>query len=94
MDDWADQLQADLEKQSSARAAMLEGLFATGDYEAIRDWLEEWESEDSSPESLIKRYQARLSLRRLEYQPTQRRNLENTDAGLVLLSDRNLQPKR
>lgn len=84
MDDWVDQLQAELEKQSSARAATLEGLFSTGDYEAIRDWLAEWEAEDGSPESLIKRYQAILSLRRLEYQSTQRRPTQNTGAGFSL----------
>ena len=72
MDDWADQIRAELEKQAANRAATLESLFLSNDYEAIRDWLAEWEMEDSSPDSLTNRYQQTLSLLRIERQLNQR----------------------
>lgn len=52
LSEWADQYRNEIEKQSSARAAQVESLLFSGDYEAIREWLSEWESEDKSPDSL------------------------------------------
>ncbi len=54
--DWVDQYRSELEKQSSARAAQLESLLTAGDYEAIREWLTQWEREDKAPGSLRQRY--------------------------------------
>ena len=57
LQDWAEQYRSELEKQSSARASQLESLLFVGDYEAIREWLEQWQQEDEAPDSL--RYQYR-----------------------------------
>jgi hypothetical protein len=71
--DWVDQYQAEIEKQSSARAAQIESLLTAGDYEAIRDWLRQWEEEDKDPDSLRQRYRsARLQLRKERYRQRQR----------------------
>ncbi len=48
LSDWASQYRSDLEKQSSARAAQVESLLTVGDYEAIREWLDQWEQEDKA----------------------------------------------
>jgi exonuclease III len=64
--DWADQFCAELEKQSSARAAQVESLLFTGDYQAIREWLDQWEAEDTEPDSLRVKYRQTVEkLRRL-----------------------------
>ena len=65
---WAEQYRSELEKQSSARAAQIESLLTTGDYEAIREWLDQWEQEDKAPDSLHYQYRsARLELRQERY---------------------------
>ena len=56
LSDWADQYRAELEKQSSARACEIESLLNAGDYEAIREWIDQWLAEDSSRSSLLNRY--------------------------------------
>jgi ribosomal 50S subunit-associated protein YjgA (DUF615 family) len=72
LSDQADQLRAELEKQSSARAAQVESLLTAGDYEAIREWLDQWESEDKAPGSLRQRYRdARSELRKERYRQRQ-----------------------
>ncbi len=71
MDDlelWVEQYRGELEKQASTRAASLEGLLLAGDYQAIREWLEEWESDDASIDSLFQRYQRALSWLRVQRQ--------------------------
>ena len=72
LSDWADQYRAELEKQSSARACEIESLLNAGDYEAIREWVEQWESEDKQPGSLRFRYrEARQELRLERYRQRQ-----------------------
>lgn len=78
MDDWLDQLRADIEDQATARADTLESLFRTGDFEAIRDWIDEWEKEDQHFNSLRVRYNKALVLNRLKHFPI--------SAGLVTTS--------
>jgi exonuclease III len=66
LQDWASQFCAELEKQSSARAAQVESLLFCGDYQAIREWLAQWEAEDAEPESLRVKYRQTIEkLRRL-----------------------------
>lgn len=68
LSDWADQYRAELEKQSSARAAQVESLLMAGDYPAIAEWLQQWQAEDKDPESIYQRYRnARSSLRKERY---------------------------
>lgn len=70
--DWADQYRGELEKQSSARAAQVESLLITGDYESIREWLDQWEAEDKAPDSLCNRYrEVRSELRKERYRQRQ-----------------------
>ncbi len=79
MDDleiWADQYRGELEKQASNRAATLESLLLSGDYEAIRDWLEQWESEDEATDSLFQQYKRALSWLRVN------RQLQSRSKGL------------
>lgn len=83
MDDWADQIRAELEKQAANRAATLESLFFSSDYEAIRDWLNEWEMEDSSHDSLVNRYQQFLSLLQMERQLNQRQCFRGSGAEFL-----------
>lgn len=66
MDDWLDQLRADIEDQATARVDTLESLFRTGDFEAIRDWIDEWEKEDQHFNSLRVRYSKALVLNQLK----------------------------
>jgi exonuclease III len=81
-EDWAEQYRSELEKQSSARAAQIESLLFAGDYEAIREWLDQWEQEDKDPDSLRQQYRkVRSQLRkahdnsdRLEPRASQLRN--------------------
>jgi hypothetical protein len=54
--EWADQYRAEIEKLASARAAQLESLLITGDFTACREWLNEWEAEDSASDSLREKY--------------------------------------
>jgi hypothetical protein len=71
--DWAEQYRTELEKQSSARAAQVESLLIAGDFDAIGEWLAQWESEDKAPDSLSSRYrQARCELRKERYRERQR----------------------
>jgi hypothetical protein len=65
--EWADQLRSELERQSSARAAQIESLLNAGDYLAIQDFLNEWQSDDSQPDSLWQRYQQTRVLRRQKH---------------------------
>jgi ribosomal 50S subunit-associated protein YjgA (DUF615 family) len=72
LSEWADQYRAELEKQSDARAAQVESLLNAGDYEAIREWLDQWESEDNSRNSLLNRYrEARSQFREERYRQRQ-----------------------
>jgi hypothetical protein len=72
LSDWTDQLRAELEKQSSARAAQVESLLTAGDYQAIAEWLSQWQAEDKAPDSLFKRYRdARSELRKERYRQRQ-----------------------
>ena len=65
---WADQYRSELEKQSSARASQVESLLIAGDYEAIREWLDEWEAEDKNPDSPRQQYRkVRSELRKERY---------------------------
>lgn len=73
LSDWVEQFRAEIEKQSSARAAQVESLLIAGDFDAIRDWLRQWESEDKVPDSLRSRYRSTLSeLRKERYREHQR----------------------
>ena len=56
--EWAEQYRSELEKQSSARASQLESLLFAGDYEAIREWIDEWEQEDKKPDSIRQQYRS------------------------------------
>ncbi len=70
----ASQYRSELEKQSSARAAQVESLLTAGDYEAIREWLGEWETEDKAPNSLYQQYRStRQELREERYRQRQQR---------------------
>jgi hypothetical protein len=73
LSEWADKYRAELEKQCSARVGQLESLLFSGDYEAIREWVNEWEAEDKTPNSLYQQYcQARSHLRQERYRQRQR----------------------
>jgi hypothetical protein len=70
--DWADQYRGELEKQSSARAAQVESLLIAGDFDAIREWIDQWQLEDKAPDSLRNRYQElRSELRKERYRQRQ-----------------------
>lgn len=72
LSDWADQYRGELEKQSSTRAAQVESLLTAGDYEAIREWLDQWKAEDNARNSLYQRYcEARSELRKARYRQRQ-----------------------
>lgn len=74
LSEWADQYRGELEKQSSTRAAQIEALLMNADYEAIAEWLEEWQAEDKTPDSLYQRYRnARSELRKERYRQRQQR---------------------
>lgn len=75
LSEWADQYRAEIEKQSSARAAQVESLLTAGDYEAIREWLNQWEEEDSSRNSLLNRYREARSQFREERQRQRQKQL-------------------
>ncbi len=75
LSDWVDQYRAELEKQSSARAAQVESLLTAGDYEAIREWLSQWLAEDSSRDSLLNRYREARSQFREERQRQRQQQL-------------------
>jgi hypothetical protein len=66
--DWASQYKGELSKQSADRAALLEGLIFASDFDAIIDWLNQWQQEDSVPNSLAQKYQQTLTLLRLKQQ--------------------------
>jgi hypothetical protein len=73
LSEWADQYRGEVEKQSSARAAQIESLLIAGDYEAIREWLTQWEEEDKAPDSLRSRYrEARSELLKERHRQHQR----------------------
>ncbi|HEY9707700.1 MAG TPA: hypothetical protein V6D48_05800 [Oculatellaceae cyanobacterium] len=74
LSDWADQYRGDLEKQSSSRAAQIEALLMSADYEAIAEWLQQWQAEDNTRNSLYQRYRkARSELREERYRQRQQR---------------------
>jgi hypothetical protein len=74
LSEWASQYRGELEKQSSARAAQVESLLTAGDYEAIREWLDQWQAEDKAPDSLYQKYRsARQELREERYRQRQQR---------------------
>jgi hypothetical protein len=75
LSEWADQYRAELEKQSSARAAQIESLLTAGDYEAIREWIDQWLAEDSSRNSLLNRYRKARSQLRQERQRLRQQQL-------------------
>ena len=75
LSEWADQYRAEIEKQSSARAAQVESLLTAGDYEAIREWINQWEEEDSSRNSLLNRYREARSQFREERQRQRQKQL-------------------
>jgi hypothetical protein len=66
--DWADQYKAELSKQSADRAALLEGLIFASDFDAIIDWLNQWQQEDSAKDSLAQKYRQTLTLLQLSRQ--------------------------
>ena len=73
LSDWADQYRSELEKQCSAHAAQVESLLIAGDYEAIREWLNQWQQEDKDPDSIRQRYrETRRKLRQERYRQRQR----------------------
>ncbi len=73
LSDWADQYRGELEKECSARAAQVESLLIAGDYEAICEWLNQWQQEDKDPDSIRQRYrETRLELRQERYRQRQR----------------------
>ena len=73
LSDWASQYRGELEKECSARAAQVESLLIAGDYEAIREWLDQWQQEDKEPGSLRSRYrETRQELRLERYRQRQR----------------------
>ncbi len=68
----AEQCRDALEKQSASRASQIESLLTAGDYEAIREWIDEWESEDKELNSLHQQYrEARSQLRQERYRQRQ-----------------------
>ncbi|HEY9597081.1 MAG TPA: hypothetical protein V6D33_05375 [Cyanophyceae cyanobacterium] len=72
LSDWVEQYRSELEKECSARAAQVESLLIAGDYEAICEWLREWEQEDKVPGSLRFRYRsARSELRQERFRQRQ-----------------------
>ena len=58
--EWADQYQSELYKQSSERAALIKVLLDSADYQTIKDYLEQWESEDAAPDSPAQKYRRTL----------------------------------
>jgi hypothetical protein len=72
LQEWASQYRAEIEKESSARAAQIESLLIAGDFEAIREWLAQWEAEDEAPGSVRQRYRSvRSELRKERYRQRQ-----------------------
>jgi hypothetical protein len=68
----AEQCRAELEKQSANRAAQIESLLTAGDYDAVREWVDEWEKEDKESDSLFQRYrEIRSQLRQERYRQRQ-----------------------
>ena len=68
LSEWAAQYRAEIEKLASARAAQLESLLIAGDYQAIREWLDQWEAEDGELDSLRVRYRQTVEKLRLSRQ--------------------------
>ncbi|HEY9650930.1 MAG TPA: hypothetical protein V6C95_09720 [Coleofasciculaceae cyanobacterium] len=65
LEEWLDQYRAELEKNASQRAATIEGLLIAGDYQACRDWLDQWQEEDNCEESPAYKYNQAKTLLRL-----------------------------
>lgn len=65
LEEWCDQYRAELEKNTSSRAATIEGLLLAGDYQACHDWLSQWQEEDNSEESPAYKYNQAKTLLRL-----------------------------
>ncbi len=73
LSDWVEQYRSELEKECSAHTSQIESLLIAGDYEAIREWLSEWEEEDKVSGSLRSRYrEARSELRQERFRQRQR----------------------
>ncbi len=75
LSDWVDQYRGELEKQSDARAAQVESLLTAGDFDAIREWVDQWLAEDSSRNSLLNRYREARSQFREERQRQRQQQL-------------------
>jgi exonuclease III len=86
LSDWCDQYRAELEKNASERAATIEGLLIVGDYQACRDWLDQWQEEDNCEESPAYKYNQAKTLLRLSRccrGKTSADEMENPSAGFV-----------
>ena len=59
--EWVEQYRGELEKQCSARAAQVESLLFAGDFEAIIDWLNQWQQEDERHNSPRNGYRRAVS---------------------------------
>ena len=66
LSDKADDRRALLQKQSTRRAEMIEGLIFAGDYEAITEWIAEWKAEDEAADSILNTYRQTLNLIQLK----------------------------
>ncbi|HAJ63939.1 MAG TPA: hypothetical protein DCP31_35775 [Cyanobacteria bacterium UBA8543] len=60
-EDWVDQYCIEFEKECSARAAQVESLLFAGDFDAIIDWIKQWQQEDRGYNSQSSRYRRALS---------------------------------
>jgi exonuclease III len=90
LEDWLDQYRAELEKNASQRAATIEGLLLVGDYQACRDWLDQWQEEDNSEESPAYKYNQAKTLLRLSRCCNSKANTEDLGGpGADLLSQTN-----
>jgi exonuclease III len=73
LQEWAEQYRSELEKESSARASQLESLLFAGDFDAIREWIDQWQQEDETPDSLRQQYRSvRSELRKERHRQHQR----------------------
>lgn len=73
LQEWAEQYRSELEKESSARASQVESLLFAGDFDAIREWIDQWEQEDKNPDSLRQQYRSvRSELREERHRQHQR----------------------
>lgn len=86
-EDWADQYLHELQTQSEWRSNMLQGLIAAQDYEACREFIDEWEQDDKHPNSLAQKYnRAAGRLRQLRTNATNTSANSLTDLGAGVCS--------